>query len=156
MQYFINLDVFKLKNMKKLNLILFCILISFGLFSQNMNFESTVVDYGVIKHKTDGQRVFKFTNDGDKPLIISNCRGSCGCTVPDCPKNPILPGDSGTIEVKYDTKRIGKFTKTITVNSNTDNPTLLTIKGEVLGPKPVPNAPEKDNSGSPIENPQNR
>ena len=72
MQYFINLDVFKLKNMKKLNLILFCILISFGLFSQNMNFESTVVDYGVIKHKTDGQRVFKFTNDGDKPLIISN------------------------------------------------------------------------------------
>ena len=153
--------------MKKLQLKLFYAFISFSLIAQNevktvssdgakMTFESTVMDYGTIKHKTNGDRTFKFINDGTQPLLISNCRGSCGCTVPKCPTEPIMPGESGTIDVSYDTKRIGKFTKTITVNNNTGSPTMLTIKGEVLGPKPLPNAPEKDNSGMPVENPKKR
>ena len=156
--------------MKNLYILLISVCFSFSLFSQNtinvstnksddvqgaqINFEETVVDYGKIEHKSDGERIFKFTNNGSQPLVISACRGSCGCTVPKCPNDPILPGDSGVIKVKYDTKRIGVFKKTITVTSNAvGNPPLLTVKGEVLGPKVLPNAPEKNNSG-PIENNQ--
>ena len=155
--------------MKNLYILLISICFSFSLFAQTpvnisnnktqndqgakISFENTVMDYGTIEHKSDGERIFQFTNDGNQPLVISNCRGSCGCTVPKCPTDPILPGDSGVIKVKYDTKRIGKFTKTITVNSNAGNSTLLTIKGEVLGPATLPNAPEKNNSG-PVESPK--
>ena len=69
-------------------------------------FETEVVDYGTIEHNADGNRVFKFTNVGKEPLIISNAVGSCGCTTPDWPKEPIKPGGEGKIKVTYDTKLI--------------------------------------------------
>lgn len=104
-----------------------------------ITFESTTVDYGVIEHNADGKREFHFTNTGTQDLIIQQCQGSCGCTVPECPKEVYAPGESGIISVKYATNRIGKFTKTVTVNSNaTNNPMVLTIKGEVLAPPPAP------------------
>ena len=97
--------------------------------------ESTDIDYGTIKQDENGGREFKFTNVGKSPLVISNCRGSCGCTVPDCPKEPIMPGKTGVIKVNYDTHRIGAFTKTVTVESNAKNsPETLKIHGTVLDP----------------------
>lgn len=101
-----------------------------------ITFESEVVDYGVIEQNADGNREFKFTNTGTEDLIIQHCQGSCGCTVPECPKEVYAPGESGVIKVKYATNRIGKFTKNVTVNSNAvNNPVKLTIQGEVLTPK---------------------
>jgi len=99
-----------------------------------VKFESEVIDYGQIPHNADGSRFFVISNTGDAPLIIITCSGSCGCTVPKCPEEPIAPGASAKIPVKYDTNRIGKFTKTVTVKTNDEkNPTkTLTIKGEVL------------------------
>jgi hypothetical protein len=75
-----------------------------------------------------------FTNNGTKPLIITNTQGSCGCTVPTSPKEPIAPGAKGIIGVKYATDRVGAFTKTVTVTSNADGQAtkILTIKGVVL------------------------
>ena len=98
-----------------------------------IKWESTDVDYGTIQQDANGAREFKFTNVGKSPLILSNCRGSCGCTVPDCPKEPIMPGQKGVIKVSYDTHRIGPFTKTVTVESNAKNNTeTLKIHGTVL------------------------
>ncbi|HLA56818.1 MAG TPA: DUF1573 domain-containing protein [Flavobacterium sp.] len=101
-------------------------------------FESETIDYGTIPHNADGKREFVFTNNGNKPLIISNAVGSCGCTVPTWPKEPIAPGAKGVIGVKYATDRVGAFTKTVTLTTNVTEPTkVLTIKGNVL-PDPTP------------------
>ena len=102
-----------------------------------MNFEVTEVDYGTIEQGSDPLRVFKFTNAGDEPLIISKAKGSCGCTVPKYPQEAILPGESAEIEVRYDTNRIGPFQKTVTLTTNEASPThTLKIKGKVE-PKPA-------------------
>ena len=100
-----------------------------------MVFVTETIDYGTVAHNSDGKREFIFTNNGNKPLIITNTQGSCGCTVPTSPKEPILPGAKAVIGVKYATDRIGAFTKTVTVSSNAEGmPTkVLTIKGTVLG-----------------------
>ncbi len=89
-------------------------------------------DYGTVKQGGNGECEFKFTNNGKEPLVITNCQGSCGCTVPLCPKEPILPGKTGVIKVKYDTNRPGQIYKTVTVNSNAKSGNVvLTIKGNV-------------------------
>ena len=100
-----------------------------------IDFESKVVDYGTIAHNSDGARKFVFTNNGTEPLIIKTAKGSCGCTVPTWPKEPIAPGVTAEIGVKYATTRVGKFTKMITLTTNADKkPVILTIKGEVTPP----------------------
>ncbi len=97
-----------------------------------MTFETTTIDYGVINKGSDPLRKFKFTNTGNEPLIIKSAKGSCGCTVPTYPKEPIMPGETGYIEVRYDTNRPGAFTKTVTITTNEAVETrMLTIKGEV-------------------------
>lgn len=102
-----------------------------------ITFETNVIDYGKVEYNGDGVRIFKFKNTGKEPLIITRAKGSCGCTVPTWPREPIMPGKSGVIKVKYSTNRVGRFTKTVTITSNAKTPTKrLTIKGEV-GPKPV-------------------
>ena len=83
-----------------------------------LTFESDVVDYGTIDQGGEPLRLAKFKNTGTEPLIISGAKGSCGCTVPNWPKDPIMPGETGQIEVRYDTKRVGAINKTITVTSN--------------------------------------
>lgn len=101
-----------------------------------IEFVETTLDYGTIENGSDGTRYFEFKNTGTEPLIISNCKGSCGCTVPQCPKEPILPGETGKIKVKYDTKRTGAFTKNVTVSSNAVTPSVtVKIKGNVNAPK---------------------
>ncbi|MDG3580824.1 MULTISPECIES: DUF1573 domain-containing protein [Galbibacter] len=123
--------------MKKLLMLLFVGVIGFAAQAQEktakIEFKQDVIDYGEIAKGSDGVRVFEFTNTGEVPLVISNVRSSCGCTIPKKPKDPIAPGDTGVIEVKYDTNRVGPIRKTITVESNADTPTVaIKIKGTVL------------------------
>lgn len=103
-------------------------------------FEQTTIDYGTIEHNADGDRYFKFKNTGKKPLIITGANGSCSCTVPEYPREPIAPGKTGQIKVHYATDHIGAINRTVTIFSNSSTPTVvLTIKGMVLSDlKPVP------------------
>lgn len=108
-----------------------------GLFStqaQEISFEKEIHDFGTFNQHGDGAYEFTFTNNGNAPLIISNAKGSCGCTVPVWPKEPIAPGQSNVIKVKYDTKRIGAFNKSVTISSNSITaPTkVIRIKGKTL------------------------
>jgi hypothetical protein len=114
-------------------------------FAQDIKFESLEVNYGNIEKGADGVRIFKFTNSGAAPLIISNAQGSCGCTVPTYPKEPIMPGETGEIRVKYDTQRVGAFTKyvTLTTNATSNTSTQLKIFGDVKPEAaPTPEAPK--------------
>jgi hypothetical protein len=125
--------------MKNFLTILFIGLISFSVNAQDkvaeIEFKATTIDYGTIEKGADGVRTFEFTNTGDAPLIISKVSSSCGCTVPKKPKDPIMPGKTGEIEVKYDTNRVNPIRKTITVVSNAKTPTVaLKIKGKVIDP----------------------
>ena len=98
-----------------------------------IEFKSETIDYGEIKKGSDGVRVFEFTNTGNVPLVIANVTSSCGCTIPKKPEDPIQPGETGEIQVKYNTKLVGPIRKTITVYSNADEPTKsLKIKGRVI------------------------
>ncbi len=122
--------------MKRTVLMLFVGLLSMGVYAQDttakIEFKSETIDYGEISKGSDGVRVFEFTNTGNAPLVISNVRSSCGCTIPKKPEEPILPGKTGQIEVKYDTNRVGPIRKAITVTSNADTATkVLKIKGTV-------------------------
>jgi Protein of unknown function (DUF1573) len=104
-----------------------------------MVFENETIDYGTISKNADGKREFVFTNNGNKPLIITTAQGSCGCTVPTTPKDPIAPGAKGVIGVKYATDRVGAFTKTVTISSNAEGmpSKVVTIKGTVLDDAPA-------------------
>jgi len=105
-----------------------------------MKMDKVVHDYGTIEKNADGTCEFKFTNTGKTPLIISKCQASCNCTVPTCPIEPILPGNSGTIKVSYGTSRVGIISKQITVYSNAKNsPIILNIKGNVVEKSATPN-----------------
>ncbi len=110
--------------------------------------DKDVHDYGTIENGANGVCVFTITNTGSDALIISSCKGSCGCTVPTWPKEPIAPGATAEISVKYDTKRPGPINKTVTISSNAVNSPrkVVRIKGEVKV-KPAGSAPV--NSGGP-------
>lgn len=108
-----------------------------------ITFDTTVVDFGTINKGDDPFRVLQFTNTGKKPLHITNCKGSCGCTVPQCPTTPIMPGEKGDLKVRYDTKRVGNINKTVTVKSNATNGTIyLKVRGKILDVKTEPAMPE--------------
>jgi len=120
--------------MKKIILVALIALISFTANAQaKIKFKTETIDYGQIAKGSDGVRVFEFTNIGDADIIIQDVKSSCGCTVPEKPKDPVAPGKTGVIKVKYDTQRVGKIRKTITVYSNATEPIkALKIKGEVM------------------------
>lgn len=111
-----------------------------------LNFDANEFDYGTIDQGEKVTHIYKFTNTGKEPLIISNAKGSCGCTVPQWPKDPIMPGADGEIKVQFDSKgKRGKQSKRVTITANTDPAqTFLTIKGEV-------NAPEADAKAAPAQ-----
>lgn len=95
-------------------------------------FKSLEHDYGTIEKGSDGNCEFVFTNKGKSPLILNNVRASCGCTVPQWTREPVAPGETGVIKVKYNTNIPGAFNKTVIVNSNAVNNTVrLIIKGQV-------------------------
>lgn len=114
-----------------------------------IEFEKDVHDFGNIKQGGDATTEFKFTNTGTEALIISNAKGSCGCTVPEWPREPIQPGESAVIRVKYDSKRPGPINKSVTIKSNASNtPTkVIRIKGKVeTAPKADEDMPVKKSS----------
>lgn len=125
--------------MKKLGLLLVALVFGAGVYAQNgpkIEFKTETIDYGTVKKSEDnGIRVFEFTNTGDAPLIIADVKSSCGCTVPQKPKEPIMPGKTGEIQVKYNMNP-GAINKTVTVESNAVNKEggkiLLRIKGTVV------------------------
>ncbi|WP_026915265.1 DUF1573 domain-containing protein [Christiangramia portivictoriae] len=101
--------------------------------SAKFEFDSETIDYGIIKKGSDGVRVFKFKNVGDEPLIVEDIKSSCGCTIPKKPEKAIMPGETGEIQVKYDTKKVGHIRKTVTVYSNAEEPIKsLKIKGQIV------------------------
>ncbi len=101
-----------------------------------MTFESLNVDFGTIENGGEPLRTVKFTNTGTDPLVIKSARGSCGCTVPTFPKEAIAPGQSSVIEIRYDTKRTGKISKSVTITTNEGPDShVLQVIGEVLPPK---------------------
>ena len=124
--------------MKKL-LVYLTLLRGFFSFAQSgakIEFKEETINYGEVeKGKDDGIRVFEFTNIGDEPLIIKNAKSSCGCTVPEWPKDPIAPGGKGQIKVQYNMNP-GPISKTITIESNAINKPNgmipLRIKGTVI------------------------
>ena len=99
-----------------------------------LSFEQDFVDYGEVEYSGNGERVWKFKNTGKEPLMITNAKGSCGCTVPEYPKEAIMPGKEGIIKIKYDTKRPGPIAKTVTVTTNEPegaNSHVIKVKGNV-------------------------
>ncbi|MEN4762003.1 DUF1573 domain-containing protein [Chryseobacterium sp. C39-AII1] len=115
----------------------------FGTFAlasaQTITFDKTTFDYGTVKPSSDGTRFFTVTNTGDKPLVLSNVKASCGCTTPEFKTDPIMPGKSAQIKVGYNTAINGPFNKMIEVFSNdpANSRTVIYIKGNVDA-----NAPE--------------
>lgn len=137
--------------MKKFILTFAVALIGFAAHAQEqptegaqIQFAQKVINYGKIDKGANGTRVFKFKNEGTEPLVLSSVRASCGCTTPKWTRDPIAPGAEGNITVKYDTNRMGNFHKTVTVNSNATNKTVvLTIKGQVMNPAAQKTTPTK-------------
>ena len=118
--------------MKKFTSILILFLISFSINAQEFKFENETIDYGKITKGADGEKIFVFTNIGNQPLIITNIKSSCGCTIPKKPEGPIMPGKKGQIKVSYDTNRVGGFSKSITIFSNAkESRKIIKIKGIV-------------------------
>ncbi|MCF2217986.1 DUF1573 domain-containing protein [Chryseobacterium sp. PS-8] len=123
----------------------------FGTFAlasaQTITFDKTTFDYGNVKPGSDGIRFFTVTNTGDKPLILSNVKASCGCTTPEFSQDPILPGKSAKIKVGYNTGINGGFNKMIEVFSNdpVNSRSVIYIKGNVdpNAPDPKPLTPEE-------------
>ena len=135
------------------------LIMSLGAFAQDaavggaeIEFDKEVHDFGKMKQHGDASTVFTFTNTGTEPLIISNAKGSCGCTVPTWPREPIAPGETGEIKVKYDSKRIGPINKSVTITSNSTiaKTKMIRIKGNIeAAPKPDNAMPAKESTAAP-------
>lgn len=105
--------------------------------SGKFQFEENNFDFGTINSGEEVVHVFKFKNTGDADIVISQVKGSCGCTSPEYPQNPVKPGEEGEIKVTFRSKGIaGQVVKDITILANTVPTTkILTISGEVLATK---------------------
>jgi hypothetical protein len=140
--------------MKKILALLF-VVGCFNVYAQKSNqpdtlpvikFETITHDFGKIKEGTLATYSFVFQNTGKSPLILTNVQASCGCTAPEWPKEPIMPGQKAAIKVVYNSYgRPGVFTKTVLVHSNAGADIILTIKGEALVNTPEPVSPVRIN-----------
>ena len=173
MARFLIIAFVKFLNMKIKILIVVLVLASFNSFAQDKKaptvgevkaaatktsnaeiaFVKDLHDFGTINKGDNGTFDFTFKNTGKEPLIIEKAQGSCGCTVPEWPKEPIAPGASSKIKVTYDTKRVGAFTKTVTITSNAQTANkIITIKGMVNDIPVEETFPaKKPSAGSPLE-----
>jgi len=138
-------------------------MMTFAAFAQNaaqpaqnpnapvISFDKTTHDYGTVTKGGDGTCEFKFKNTGIEPLILSNVTSSCGCTVPEWPREPILKGKSASIKVKYDTNRIGPINKTVTVMSNAKETAVqLRIIGSVVEAQTGAQIPQNNQGAAPV------
>jgi hypothetical protein len=110
-----------------------------------ITFKTLTIERLDIPYGADETFTFTFKNTGKEPIIVSNVQTSCGCTTAKKPDAPVAPKKSADISVKYDTKRVGPFTKTITVTTNVGEPIVLTIKGNIL--------PQNNNTPAPSTTP---
>ncbi len=126
--------------MKYLFSLLFLVILSAPVVAQvsdkgapELSIEETTHEFGAIAQGVVVEHTFRFSNTGDAPLIISSAIGSCGCTVPIWPKEPIMPGNEGEIKVSFNSEgKYGLQDKTVTINYNTDSgPVILHMKGKV-------------------------
>jgi len=139
---------------------------SIGLIAQNaeqetanpnapvLSFDKLEHDYGTMYQNADGNAYFVYTNTGKEPLIFSRVKSSCGCTTPKWSRQPLMPGQSDTLKVRYDTKRLGSFHKSITISSNASvSRMILQVKGKVIA-EPSVTMPTKniDSQMSPVNN----
>ncbi len=100
-----------------------------------MEFAETTFDFGTVQEGEQVSHTYKFKNTGSEPLILSDAKGSCGCTVPKWPREPIAPGESADITVEFDSKnKAGKRNQKVTITANTNPPqTFIYLTGEVAG-----------------------
>lgn len=134
--FYNNLLIYKMMKKLLVYLTVFVGMASFAQTGPKIEFKEETINYGEVeKGKDDGIRIFEFTNTGDQPLNIINAKSSCGCTVPEWPKEPIAPGGKGQIKVQYNMNP-GPISKTITIESNAINKpngmVPLRIKGTVI------------------------
>ena len=95
--------------------------------------KAETVDVGEIPQGTPKAIVYEFKNTGKTAVVITNVKGSCGCTATDYTKEPILPGKSAKVTATYNAANKGAFTKTVTVTTNAETtPKILTLKGTVI------------------------
>lgn len=143
----------------KLRRIFFALMLLTGFTANAQNqtgayikFDKLVHDFGEMTAGDPAEVNFSFTNTGDAPLVLSNVRSTCGCTVPTWPHEPILPGKTAAIKVKYDSNRVGQINKQITVESNASNGTVyLKISGNIKKkPDEIMPVQNYDNSGTPF------
>lgn len=107
-----------------------------------MSFDKAEHDFGTIDQGSPVETTFTFTNTGNAPLIITNARSSCGCTVPSYPKDtPIAPGDKGELLVKFNGSGSNQVTKTITVTANTAKGSEVLMIKAFVTPKAVESSP---------------
>ena len=117
----------------------------------DISFNKTTYDYGTVAKGSDGTCEFVFKNTGVEPLILSNVQSSCGCTVPEWPREPILKGKSASIKVRYDTNRFGPINKTITVMSNAKvSAVQLRIIGNVAETATGAQMPQNNPGAAPV------
>lgn len=105
-----------------------------------LSYTSDVVNYGEVEHASNGERSWTFKNEGSQPLTITYAKGSCGCTIPEYPKEPIMPGKEGVIKIKYDTKRSGPIARTVELRTNEpegSNAHIIQVKGHVKEAPPA-------------------
>jgi hypothetical protein len=128
-----------MKMKKTLSLLILVLTFSVSTFAQSgpafkFKESNNTFDFGSVKEGPDAVHVFEFTNTGDQPILIQTAESSCGCTTPDWPKAPILPGKTGKITVKYNTaNRVGPINKSIYIKSNASRvPVELKITGNVV------------------------
>lgn len=119
-----------------------------------ISLDKDVHDYGTIEKNGDPFCEFAITNTGDAPLIITNAKGSCGCTVPEWSKEPIMPGKTSVMKVRYATDRVGPINKSVTISTNAVNePTkVIRIKGNVKAPASDMTAPVNASPAGPVDN----
>lgn len=118
------------------SLIVASILFGFNAQAQTIEFQSVdgqgeeirEWNYGTLDKGANGVRIFKYTNTSPVPLVIKEAKGSCGCTVPVYSKEPLMQGETAEIKVKYDTKRVGAFTKYVTLTTNDPNKESVKLK----------------------------
>jgi len=142
----LNLVIFKIMKLKRIQLkvlLLGIIGVSYAMArtdpdekkdtKASIEWEKTTYDFGKIVKNSPATAEFEFKNKSMVPLVINSVRPTCGCTVADYPKEPVQPGKSAIITVKYNTRSIGHFSKSIIVSTNaSEGETRLIIKGEVI------------------------
>jgi uncharacterized protein DUF1573 len=124
----------------------------------DFKFEKDEYNFGTIKQGEKVEYDFAFVNSGKEPLVITDAHGSCGCTVPTWPKEPIKKGEKGMIHVTFNSAgKMGMQDKTVTLNSNAkSNPKVLHLKGTVEAPPPAPATEQaKPAEQKPAETPKN-